>query len=521
MDLRNSFLISKLTKEQTSETQGYYVLLEILGRVWKFNLDAIEVSTVVLISFDFVNKNDTKYLEFTDLDIDVELCETFTRFSFEFTEKAIPEIYELEWLKITNRIITSCLKINLNRLLDSIKTKLSKNEENFTIELENQSKIDKILPLVQVICNDCYTFETNIYYNSEDSFKTNWNIIQALKTNPLLERIFCLKNFKVDASRKVLTFDEPMEAITYQYAQNAVAYLTSIKLFNPKMIPNAKIFIFINPELTKFVKSTPTESYYISPNKLRLHNKNFSDFITISQIYPNFSPIVYELVDPVSLLSHYDFQADDDSQEYSIIKLNADQNTCVCNYFRFKALRHRSLLSILGLQRTQQGLNLVTEKVEKISSRKDFGQFDEEKKIKVLRDLVKFLIYCQKRQFFYIGLDIENIFMDSEGNVKVLPKFYSESNPELQAPEEKLIGYGDKSEAFRMGLLICKFFFCENELYIRDDEWLTGNIPVFPHNIQEKYSKMVQIIVELTNAIPKYRLSLEKLLLELENYLSY
>ena len=149
------------------------------------------------------------------------------------------------------------------------------------------------------------------------------------------------------------------------------------------------------------------------------------------------------------------------------------------------------------------------------------SSLNEKKKVRVLKELVNFLIYCQKRQFFYIGLDAENVFNDSEGNIKVLPNLCGELNPELQTPEEKVIGYGDKSEAFRVGLLISKIFFIENEICIQNDEWLTGNIPVFNTPIQEKYSKMVQIIVELTSAIPKYRLSLGKLLLELENYNFY
>ena len=143
------------------------------------------------------------------------------------------------------------------------------------------------------------------------------------------------------------------------------------------------------------------------------------------------------------------------------------------------------------------------------------------KKLKIFKEIVKLVDFCQKRGYFFIGLGYDHLYFDLNGRVKVgLCYLNRTANKNLFSPEENFGLLACSSENFRLGLLMIRMFLDQdgnNHVLETNNTWISSNIPVFTDQTLKDHPKICQIVSELTGFDPSRRLQCSQLLNMLED----
>ena len=502
------------------------IKLKILGQINELMFERLGLNQMLLSTFDvFDLKGDVlDFIEQKNIKVRFNQELKRTELEFEFQEFDVVELLISEWDRIIERIIIILIKIHVNNAKDE--TSSGVNMQVSWIQGKKESfNIHTASLMIYNIYLGSYTFSVEFRYESYEKFSQDQNILKFLKENRDTEELFCLEEVKFNDKDLTIIFQEHIENNEISLIlENLENYSTRI---NSYIYVQDKTIQYSN-DISKFLKLNSTNSIFISPSLVKLSNFQFSDLVQIHN-QNDFNPTFNFILTQKSYLENLNLSSTEplsnifiESEDITPLfyPLNLDQEV-IYNFQRLRALRHKNLVSVYGLKVINNEIGLFTEYLEKQKFLNSMKTFNYKKKLKIFKEIVKLVDFCQKRGFFFIGLDYDYLYFDSNGRVKVglcyLNKTFKTS---LLSPEEYFGFTACTTENFRLGLLMVRMFLqeeSEDAVLVARSSWINSNIPVFTEQILKAQPKICQIVSELTGFDPTRRLQCSQLLNMLED----
>jgi uncharacterized small protein (DUF1192 family) len=449
----------------------------------------------------------------------LESTEKITEFSLEFKGFQVAEICEIEWIQFFEKIVFCIIRIQLNN------ARVSSSEMKISWIPEKVENLDIRTASFMVfnIFSYSYTNPVEFQYKNHEFYEQDKNLLKQLQNNSKTEDLFCLYGAVFDDEASKITFQEPIESNDLEIIieslkrmmntdknfgiGNIVAFTQTCSKFLKVSVEN---FVFFSISLVKQSENTFSDLLSVTSNENR---KSFSEII--QDKINSLNKISFSMLAPVEKIKNHD--------NFCIKTCFSKENSSqfLYNYHKFRALRHKNLVKVIGIQELEEKYGLVTENLERISFEDQIKPLSEKEKLKILKTLASLLDFCQARGYFFIGLDPNNLFFDKNRKIKVgLCYFERLSDDNLNSYEEMLGLVARNTENYRLGLMIKKMFLEKDPgtpVTVDHDSWLTGSIPVFTEEVLRENPFMCQMVTELTNIDPARRLECKNLLENLEN----
>ncbi|OMJ78771.1 hypothetical protein SteCoe_21345 [Stentor coeruleus] len=345
---------------------------------------------------------------------------------------------------------------------------------------------------------------------------------------------FSLFGISFDDENLTISFTEPVDSFSIETKYYAAEINDNdLGIFIGKLLKGG--FFFDITGLAHCLSHSKSLGIYLSPKKMYMHNYFYSQKIFFNSQRPvdvqdfNLTGGLGTLLRPFTICFADIIHLNNQNQLPGVDILGANI-PCEKNYYyaelfkKYKILRHCGFVKVLGifiLQETNQnfiifenqGNGLLKDEITK-------GQVKEKRKIKWMLQIAEAVRFSMLKGFYDLQISLDNIYIDDFNNAKISPCLIQKKN-RLLSPEELLGFVSQKSEMYRLGLLLYNVFYApedydsslethsEVELLLE----LANRKEYYSLNeeFERKNSKIAQIIHELLHFDWKFRLSIDEL----------